>query len=82
MFFEPDVEHLLAEEHFGAVTPLHTARIQVCKALADLKWATWAMIQQRISHLEFDYHRYGAWKYQRCRSVMHDSRWTLWLSQA
>nr|WTB11269.1 hypothetical protein OG546_48745 [Streptomyces antimycoticus] len=38
MFFEPDVEHLLAEEHFGAVTPLHTARIQVCKALADLKW--------------------------------------------
>ena len=32
----------------------------VYKALGDLKWASWAMVQKRVSALDFDYRKYGA----------------------
>ena len=49
------------------------------KALADVKWSTWAMIQNKISKLDFDFFKYGAWKHMRARSVMHDPRWVDYL---
>lgn len=75
MFFPEDVEHQVIEQYFGRVEPRIVARIAVHRALADLKWATWAMVQKQTSQLEFDYYKYGAWKYMRARAVMHDWRW-------
>lgn len=48
------------------------ARIMVMRALADIKWSGWAMVQQQISELNFDYHKYGARKFMRARSIIHD----------
>jgi hypothetical protein len=53
----------------------------VFKALADLKWSTWAMVQNKVSQLDFDFFKYGVWKHMRARAVMRDPLWDSWLSK-
>lgn len=77
--FDPATEHEVVEEYFGAVQPKIMTRIMIFKALVDLKWATWAMVQNKLSALDFDYFKYGAWKHMRARHVMRDPRWDDWL---
>ena len=81
MFFDADVELEMLEAYFGTVRAQDVARIALNKALADVKWATWAMVQLRMSQIDFDYYKYGAWKYMRARSLMNDPRWSEWLQQ-
>ncbi len=57
------------------------ARVILHKALADMKWSLWSMVQQQVSTLPFDFFKYGAWKFMRMRSVVDDSRWGTWLAQ-
>lgn len=75
MFFTRDVELDLIEEYFGSVDSRIVARVTVYKALADLKWSTWAMVQRQVSELDFDFHKYGIWKHMRCRTIMHNPSW-------
>lgn len=79
MCFDRNVENELIEEYFGKVDPNIVARITLYKALVDLKWSTWAMVQNKLSALDFDYFKYGVWKHMRARSVMCDPRWSEWL---
>ncbi len=79
MCFDPDTENEVIEEYFGSVDRKITTRITIFKALVDLKWSTWAMVQNRLSALDFDYFKYGAWKHMRTRHVMRDPRWDDWL---
>ncbi|GLK69727.1 choline kinase family protein [Hansschlegelia plantiphila] len=79
MAFPAAIEHELIETYFGAWSPALEARITVLKALADLKWATWAMIQEAVSTLDFDYYKYGAWKHMRARGLFHHPDWPAWL---
>ena len=69
----------MIEEYFGQVDESIVARITVYKALADVKWATWAMVQNCLSELDFDYFKYGVWKHLRARNVMRHPKWQLWL---
>jgi thiamine kinase-like enzyme len=82
MFFAPEMELALLEDYFGRVTPQIVARMQLNKALADLKWSTWAMVQRAVSRLDFDFYKYGFWKQMRARIVVQDPRWETWLRQA
>jgi thiamine kinase-like enzyme len=78
-FFPEQVEQEIIEDYFGRYeTSLH-ARFIVHKALADIKWGTWAMVQNKISTLDFDFYKYGIWKHMRARSIIHDPRWPLFL---
>jgi thiamine kinase-like enzyme len=79
MFFPEAVEDEVIEEYFGRCDPQLKARLTVHRALADLKWSTWAMVQNVVSSLDFDFYKYGAWKHMRARSVMQDTRWPEWL---
>lgn len=79
MFFPPEVERQVVEDYFGRVEERITARITLFKALADLKWATWAMVQNQVSLLDFDFFKYGVWKHLRARAVMRDPDWERWL---
>lgn len=81
MFFPEALELEVIEDYFGAVRSRDVARICLHKALADLKWSTWAMVQRAVSSLEFDYYKYGFWKHMRARSVMRNSQWESWLRQ-
>lgn len=75
MFFTPEQELELVEEYFGRVERRSLARIAVFKALADIKWSTWSMIQHRSSEIDFDFYKYGIWKHMRARIALHDPRW-------
>ncbi|MEJ0092095.1 MAG: phosphotransferase [Methylocella sp.] len=81
MFFSEDIEAEIIEAYFGRFDPAMKARLVVHKALADIKWSTWAMVQSKISTLDFDFFKYGAWKHMRARSVMRDPRWVDYLRQ-
>ena len=81
MFFTPDQEAELIEEYFGNLDQQAIARIAVYKGLADIKWSTWAMIQHRISEIDFDFFKYGHWKHMRARIALHDPRWPAYLRQ-
>ena len=82
MFFPPEIEAEVIEEYFGRVDETIVARISLFKALADVKWSTWAMVQQQVSALDFDFFKYGVWKHLRARSLMRDPRWGAWLRAA
>jgi thiamine kinase-like enzyme len=79
MFFSEPVERELIERYFGRCDSSVFARCQLHKALADIKWGYWSLVQMKQSALAFDYAKYGAWKFLRARSVMHDWRWPEWL---
>jgi len=49
------------------------------RALADIKWASWAVVNRKLKDWDFDYQKYGVWKYMRARDVMYDPRWESWL---
>ena len=81
MFFSEAVEAEIIETYFGRFDPVMKARLTVHKALADIKWSTWAMVQNKLSTLDFDFFKYGAWKHMRARSIMRDPRWVEYLKQ-
>ncbi|MBS1165046.1 MAG: Choline/ethanolamine kinase [Proteobacteria bacterium] len=81
MFFPEDVDREIIEAYCGRYDRAAHARLIVHKALADLKWSTWAMVQNRISTLDFDFYKYGIWKYMRARSIISDPRWPTFLKE-
>jgi thiamine kinase-like enzyme len=79
MCFSPEVEAELIEDYYGCRDRSVLARVALFKALVDLKWSTWAMVQNKVSRLDFDFFKYGFWKHMRARFVMNDPRWSEWL---
>ncbi|PTW46627.1 phosphotransferase [Rhodovulum kholense] len=75
MFFTPAQELELIEAYFGAVRPEIVSRVIVHKALADVKWALWSMVQLKVSRLAFDFHKYGMWKLMRFRQITGHADW-------
>jgi thiamine kinase-like enzyme len=79
MFFDESLTISLIEQYLGSVRPDMVARVIVNRSLADVKWASWAVVNRRLKDWDFDYQKYGVWKYMRARDVMYDPRWEGWL---
>ncbi|BBE72343.1 choline/ethanolamine kinase family protein [Oharaeibacter diazotrophicus] len=79
MFYDEAKTLELIETYCGEVRPATVARIVVSRALADVKWASWAVVNRKLNTWDFDYQKYGIWKYMRARDVMADPRWDTWL---
>jgi thiamine kinase-like enzyme len=79
MFFSEAKTLELIEAYYGKATPPVVARVNIARALADLKWASWAIVNRKLSAWDFDYQKYGVWKYLRARSMIQDPRWESWL---
>lgn len=69
----------LVEQYYGSARDDLIARVWVQRAVADMKWGSWAVQQRQLSEWDFDYQKYGIWKYARARAVMDDPRWNDWL---
>ena len=76
MFFSDDVENTLLKHYFGESNEIIKSKIYIYKAIADIKWASWAFIQDKLSILDFDFYKYGALKYLRARSFIINSEWS------
>jgi thiamine kinase-like enzyme len=79
MFFPEDRSLELIEAYYGDARPATVARVWIARALADVKWGSWAVVNRKLSAWDFDYQKYGIWKYLRARSVFLDPRWEWWL---
>lgn len=82
MFYDEEQMLSLVEMFYGATDWPIVARVNVCSALADLKWGLWGCIKKELSDgsWPFDYQKYGLWKLMRAQAKMTDSRWGLWLA--
>ena len=54
-----DEERFIIERYCGAMDVSRHARMMLYKVISDLWWSLWAMVQVRLSKIEFDYHDYG-----------------------
>jgi thiamine kinase-like enzyme len=79
MFFDEKLTEALIEQYLGEVRPQMIARVILNRALADMKWASWAVVNRKLNSWDFDYQKYGVWKYMRAHDVMYDPRWDSWL---
>lgn len=69
----------LIERYYGELRPDIVARVTVARAVADMKWGSWAVQQRQLSDWDFDYQKYGIWKYGRARMLFNDPRWDDWV---
>lgn len=81
MFFDEPKTLELIEMYYGELRPELVARVYVCRALADIKWASWAIVSRKLNDWDFDFQKYGVWKYMRARDLFLDARWDGWLRQ-
>jgi thiamine kinase-like enzyme len=79
VFVDEQTSLELLERYYGNVNPKIVARIWVARAIADIKWGSWAVQQRKLSDWDFDYQKYGIWKYARARMLFNDPRWDDWL---
>lgn len=79
VFVDENTSLELIERYYGNVTSDIVARIWVARAVADIKWGSWAVQQRKLSDWDFDYQKYGIWKYARARMLFNDPRWDDWL---
>lgn len=79
MFVDEATSLQLIERYYGELRKEIVARVNVARAVADMKWGSWAVQQRQLSEWDFDYQKYGIWKYARARAVFNDPRWDYWL---
>ena len=51
--------------YFGTVHDVHRARLALMQLMSDFREAMWAVVQQSISTLDFDYVAYAAKHFER-----------------
>lgn len=81
VFVDEETTLELIEQYYGTVRQNLVARVWVARAVADVKWGSWAVQQRKLSSWDFDYQKYGIWKYARARTLFNDPRWNDWLRQ-
>ena len=80
VFVDEATTNALIEQYYGEVRHDLVARVWVARAVADMKWGSWAVQQRQLSMWDFDYQKYGIWKYARARRLFDDPRWNDWLT--
>ena len=76
MFFTDEIEDELLNQYFGESNEIIKSKIYIYKAIADIKWASWAFIQDKLSTLDFDFYKYGALKFLRARDFIINNNWS------
>ena len=76
MFFTDEIEDELLNQYFGESDEIIKSKIYIYKAIADIKWASWAFIQDKVSTLDFDFYKYGALKFLRARNFIINNNWS------
>jgi thiamine kinase-like enzyme len=54
----------------GRVAPAVFGRMVVCKAMCDLLWALWGLVQLANDNPTDDYWAYSVQRFERCKALM------------
>ena len=76
---DADEERVLLRAYFGAAGPAHLARLGLMRFMSDFREAMWAVVQQGISAIDFDFHDYAARHFAKLLAQRADPRFERWL---
>ena len=69
--FEPEQDRVMIEAYYGADAPLALySRLALYKALSDLLWALWGLIQHANDNPRNDFLTYALGRLGRCKALM------------
>jgi len=72
--FGPDHDRELLEAYFeGPATPFDHGRMVIYKAMCDLLWTLWGLIQHANRNPADDFQAYATTRFTRCKSLMADA---------
>ncbi len=75
--FDQRQDEALLRSYFGDLPPAdQVARMVVYKALCDLLWTLWGVIQHVNGNPADDFWAYAVGRYERCRTLMHTPDFT------
>ncbi len=77
--FSRKQEELIIQEYCGEIVEDKLYRMFLSKIIADYWWSVWAMIQSRISKIDFDFYTYGNGRFDRMRRNAKDKDFDKWL---
>jgi thiamine kinase-like enzyme len=72
-------EVAVIERYRGVPDDHRRARMLLYKIVSDLWWSLWAMVQVRLSHIEFDYFSYGMDRVHRLQANANHPDFEAWL---
>jgi thiamine kinase-like enzyme len=75
-----DEERFIITRYCGQMVPHRYARMVLHKLVADLWWSIWAMIQVRLSKIDFDFSEYGANRVARFHANAAKPELATWLA--
>jgi thiamine kinase-like enzyme len=78
--FTDEEEKFAVTRYCGEMNEHRYARVMLHKLVADLWWSIWAMIQVRLSKIDFDFYEYGMARVARFHTNAHKPEFTTWLA--
>lgn len=80
--FGPEQDAALLRAYFGGDPPAHeVGRMVAYKAMCDLLWTLWGVIQHANGNPAEDFWAYATGRFQRCARLMHDPAYSVHLSR-
>lgn len=80
--FDEEEDTLIIETYFGKFDEQKFARMNIYKYMADILWTLWAVIQNHLSSLYFDYWNYGLARFHRAMNAFNTEAFHNWLKIA
>jgi thiamine kinase-like enzyme len=69
--FEPEQDRVMIEAYYGAAAPLALySRLALYKAMSDLLWALWGLMQHANDNPRHDFLTYALGRLKRCKTLM------------
>lgn len=80
--FGPEQDAALLRAYFGGDPPAHeVGRMVAYKAMCDLLWTLWGVIQHANGNPADDFWAYATGRFERCARLMHDPEYSVHLSR-
>jgi len=77
--FSREQEELIIKEYCGEMNFEKLSRMLLYKIVSDLWWGLWAMIQSKVSRIDFDFYTYGNNRFERLRNNAKDKDFNKWM---
>jgi thiamine kinase-like enzyme len=78
--FDDDRLGGLVSAYFGTATPSLLARSRLQMVMSDVGWTLWAVIQARISPIDFDFWGWAVERWTRAEAMIDGPEFEAWLA--
>lgn len=79
-YFNEEMDVVFIKQYYGYFNEEKFARLKLYKILADIKWSMWAVVQDKIASVKFDYMNWFGMKIARLRGFSLDPRLDYWIN--